>query len=139
MDRQNCTKEGITQLSNRIQRDYIGTRSENETISYPQFLPAEDTQRKIEPQNKDQIHSSVRKSWTQGKDEAEDVIVKPFVMSSEREKKPCKVLKGLQYSHSLLNNKASKNLKSIVPQQLHREPKVEKGLSRRQLQMWLFM
>lgn len=48
-----------------------------------------------EPQNKDQIQGSVRKSWTQGKNEAKSIIVKLFVMSSERGKKTCTVLKGL--------------------------------------------
>lgn len=107
----------------------------NEAISHPQFLSAEDTQSKIQPQDKGQIQGPVRKAWVQGRDEAK--IVKLFVKSLETDKRACKVLKGLWYRLSLLNTKAFKNLQDILSQPTHREPEVEMGLSGRYLWMWL--
>lgn len=35
IDKQRCTREGTVQSANRIQRNYVGIRSEGETTFYP--------------------------------------------------------------------------------------------------------
>lgn len=70
----------------------------------------------------DQIQGILSKTWS--KDEAEDVVIKSFVKTSEISRKmPQRTI------HS--NNSTYKKLKAVVRQQPQHKPKVEELISQR--------